>query len=71
MFHDWLPAETLQPYEELADAPWPLIRDRFKGIELEDEFFVLGSDPPVFDRLASFFKVLRELSEIGYLFRFT
>ena len=61
VFHDRLPAETLKTFEKLADTPGSLIGDGLKRIQLEDEFFVFGSDPPVLGRLAAFFEVFREL----------
>ena len=58
------PAETGQAFEQRADAPRALIGRRFEGFEMEDEFFVLGADPPVPGRLAARLQEFDQLAAV-------
>ena len=51
--------------------PSRLRGERPQGIELEDELFVFGADPPCIARLVAFFKILDQLPIVGNRFGFT
>ena len=46
-FRDRLPAEALHAFQQLADAGRAVIGERLVGLEVIDEFLVLGADAPV------------------------
>ena len=45
-FQHRLPAEALHAFQQLADAGLAVIGDRLVGLEVVDEFLVLGADAP-------------------------
>src|SRR5690606_2843700 len=58
---DRLPAEALQAAQHGADAVGLLVADRAQGLQVEDEFLVLGADAPIAARLVAGFEILHQL----------
>ena len=46
-FEHRLPAEALHAFQQLADAGLALIGERLVGLQVVDEFLVLGADAPL------------------------
>jgi len=59
------PAEAGQALQQHADPVGPLIGNPVQIRAVEDEFLVLGADPPRFGRLAAGFVILDELPLVG------
>ena len=62
---DGLPAEALHGAQQGADAVGALIGQPAQRLAVEGEFFMLGADAPLLDRLAALLDVFDELALAG------